>query len=483
MKQIDQLTISKKMKKSIYSIALLLLAIVTLPFYGNGQTVSREREIKEFSKIVISGTIRSELLQGDSSSVIIIAEPEEQDAVKTESKNGTLKVSSVKGSEAVVLITAVDLTEISLSETSEIEGKSKFITEDLTIICKGASKIKIDLKATNLKTELSGASAATITGTTDHHNLKMRGASSGNFESLITGTAVVDVTGATNATVNVSDKIEGRVAGMSSIKLASQPETNLLEVSSIGSITVTEESIEVVIDLKDDNNNDKTDKNEKTRKSRSNNFKGHFSGLELGINTFVDKNNKFKLPEGAEYLELKIPNSLTLNFNLLQGNLPIIGQNLGLVTGLGLEFNDYKFSGNNYIQKKDGEIIGVPAPDDIDFDMSKLSCTYLKVPFLLEFQTKSGSSSNQFYLSAGVNFGLRIASHTQYNYKHENLKVKKKYRGNHYLNPFRVAPTLRLGWGPLSFFAEYNMLPLFESGKGPEVHSVSLGVALFYFNN
>ena len=132
------------------------------------------------------------------------------------------------------------------------------------------------------------------------------------------------------------------------------------------------------------------------------------------------------------------------NLNLLEANLPIIKQNLGLVTGLGIEFNNYKFEGNNYIKKIDGKIAALVPADSLIFDKSKLSCSYLKVPFMIEYQTNSKSSKNSFHFGAGANLGLRLRSHTKYNYLEDGKKVKEKEWDNFYLNPYRVAGIVKL---------------------------------------
>jgi len=63
-------------------------------------------------------------------------------------------------------------------------------------------------------------------------------------------------------------------------------------------------------------------------------------------------------------------------------------------------------------------------------------------------------------------------------YELNGKEVKEKEWDRFYLNPYRVAYVAKIGWGPLNFFAEYNILSLFDKGKGPELYPVNFGIAL-----
>ncbi|MFO7723605.1 MAG: head GIN domain-containing protein [Bacteroidales bacterium] len=462
---------------SIRAISLVVLSFIACLVSNttNAQTVAQVRQVSPFSFITISGTAKVELSQGEAYGVVVEASEADQDLITVApfGKGDVLRINAKGGQDAKIVVTAPALSGVKVTEASGLSGKGVFSQEKFKIEATGATTVDLDLAVVELQTDLSGAAVATIKGTTETLNLNLSGASHARMDSLQIKSAMVNASGASSGKLNVSDKVEGKVTGAATVSLVAEPASNTLEVTSVASFMGgVEEDLPEDMKLSDVMNEMK--KGKSTKKSK---FNGHFKGIELGVNTYLNNNNELKLPEGAEFMELRIPASLTVNLNLLEANLPIIRQNLGLVTGLGIEFNNYKFEGSNYIRKINGQVTGVPT-SGFEFEKSKLACSYLKVPFMLEFQTNSGSSKNSFHISAGANFGLHLRSHTKYNFDEDGKTVKEKEWDRFYLNQYRAAGIVKLGWGPLNFFAEYNVLPLFESGKGPELYPVSFGIAL-----
>jgi hypothetical protein len=456
-------------------VMLLPLFLAMLILSTTAQTVTRERQVAPFNFITVSGTARVALSQGEQFSVVVEATEADQDLVTVApfGKGDVLRVNAKGVQDAVVRITAPTLSGVKITEASSLTGNGVFTQEKFRVEATGATTVTLDLAVEELQAELTGAAVATLKGSAGSLNLKMSGASHARLDSLQTRAAIVNASGASSGKLNVSEKVDGKITGAATLALVSEPVSNTLEVTSVASLMGDVEN-ELPEDMKF---SDIMNEVKKAKSSKQSKFNGHFKGVELGVNTYLNSNNELKLPEGAEFMELRIPASLTVNLNLLEANLPIIKQNLGLVTGMGIEFNNYKFEGSNYIRKVNGEVTGVPT-DGFEFEKSKLACSYLKVPFMLEFQTNSGSSKNSFHLSAGANLGLRLRSHTKYNYIEDGKTVKEKEWDRFNLNPYRVAGIVKFGWGPLNFFAEYNILPLFESGKGPELYPISFGIAL-----
>jgi hypothetical protein len=69
----------------------------------------------------------------------------------------------------------------------------------------------------------------------------------------------------------------------------------------------------------------------------------------------------------------------------------------------------------------------------------------------------------------------------KYLYKDNGNQQKVKDDKDFNTNPFKVALTARVGYGWLNFFATYSLTPLFESGRGPELYPVSIGMTLLGF--
>ena len=209
-------------------------------------------------------------------------------------------------------------------------------------------------------------------------------------------------------------------------------------------------------------------------------FKGHWKGFEMGLNNLSTEKFSLSLPASDNFMNLNTGKSWNVNINFLQYGLGLIGNNVGIVTGLGLEFNDYRFDHDNTILKNlDGMI--VEGTNGLPMEKSKFATSYLTVPLLLEFQVPAGKRNKRLFLSGGVIGGLKIGSHTKVVYREDGNRQKVKDRGDFNLSPLRYGVTARIGYRALKVFANYYLTPLFEEGAGPELYPFSVGLVFTTF--
>lgn len=219
-------------------------------------------------------------------------------------------------------------------------------------------------------------------------------------------------------------------------------------------------------------------KNKKSRRS----FNGHWKGLELGMNNYLTSDYSLTLPAEAQFMELNTGKSWCVNLNMLQYDIGFGTDKVGLVTGLGLEFNNYRFDRDNSIIKDPvtRKIVSKEYDAATYIEKSKLSTSYLTVPLLLEFQIPV-SGYKRIHISGGVIGGLKIGSHTKVIYKEDGSKQKDKISDDFNLSPLRYGLTARIGYRALKIFATYNITPMFETGQGPVLYPVSIGFILADF--
>jgi hypothetical protein len=219
------------------------------------------------------------------------------------------------------------------------------------------------------------------------------------------------------------------------------------------------------------------DKEQEAIRHRSR-FKGHWSGIELGFNNYLTTDRSLVLPPDIEYMSINSSKSINFNINFSQLSIGLT-QHIGFVTGLGVNFNNYRFNGNNNIQKSATGVIEILDPVE-QLKKSKLATIYLNLPFLLEIQIPV--DNNHLHLSAGPIGAVRIGSHTKLVYE-EGPTVKSN--GDFNLNMLRYGGTVRAGYGNFQLYGTYYMIPLFQNGKGPaniELYPFEIGFALT-FNN
>ncbi len=207
-------------------------------------------------------------------------------------------------------------------------------------------------------------------------------------------------------------------------------------------------------------------------------FKGHWSYLEMGVNTFANVDYAgYTIPgtssyRGSNYLDINHNKSLEVNINLLKYSIGLQKnhRDIGLVTGLGLNFNDYRFSNPFTIRNQDGYIVPIPISDP-NLQKSKLSTGYLTVPLLLEFHVPNGSG---LWISMGVIGGLKMGSHT----KVEINGTKNKDHNDFNISPFRGGSTVRLGYKGFNIYGTYYFTPFFKDGRGPVMDPITIGIGL-----
>jgi hypothetical protein len=225
--------------------------------------------------------------------------------------------------------------------------------------------------------------------------------------------------------------------------------------------------------------NDKHDFEFSDKKKKS--FDPHFAGFGLGFNNYVDKDFSMSRNASNQFMDLNTTRSWNININFVEHAIPF-STHCGLVTGLGMEINQYFFDGNNSIRKDSlGVITSAPAPDGISYDKSRLTTTFLNVPLLFETQFPLGNSDKPLYFSAGVVGGLKIGSSTKVKYSVDGDKKKHKDKDDYNLNSLRYGFQARIGYRSLHLYATYYPVTLFEDNKGPELYPFNVGIMLANF--
>ena len=214
--------------------------------------------------------------------------------------------------------------------------------------------------------------------------------------------------------------------------------------------------------------------NENARKRTR--FRGHWSGIEFGFNNYVTSDRSLVLPADIDYMSLHSSKSSNFNINFTQLSLGLT-RHIGFVTGLGLNWNNYRFDGNNSIVKGTNGIIEELDPGT-NLEKSKLATLFLTLPFMLELQLPA--DHNHLTVAAGPIGAIKLASHTKMVYE-DGEKIKSN--GDFSLNMLRYGATARVGFGNFQLYGTYYMTPLFQKGKGPagnDLYPFEIGVALTF---
>ncbi|MDD6003245.1 MAG: hypothetical protein PUC50_13740 [Bacteroidales bacterium] len=202
-------------------------------------------------------------------------------------------------------------------------------------------------------------------------------------------------------------------------------------------------------------------------------FKGHLSGIFLGINGLLNNDFKAETPEDYPFFALNESRSLDLSIYFNDFTVPF-SKNFGLVSGFALQFNHYSLQEHFDLVVVDNKIAAdydnTVAPE---FKRFNYRIMHFNVPLVFEFCTCENS---KFYINAGIMGGVRIGSRTKQIYTVDDDRQKKCVRKPFETNLLKYSFIGGFGYGGVQIFGEYSPVSLFKEGHGPELYPFSLGI-------
>ncbi|MBC7899933.1 MAG: DUF2807 domain-containing protein [Saprospiraceae bacterium] len=187
---------------------------------GSGNIVTQKRDLNDFTGIDVGGVFEVEVVSQKDFSVEIDADDNLLPLIKTEVRNGVLRISTdeeIKSKNTIrVRISAPDVDSIGTS---------------------GVAKVSLtDVKNSDLKIDASGASKVTVAGETANLSVEISGASHLNAEGLRAENAGVDASGASHVNVNVLEQLKAGASGASKINYTGSPKSAEKNSSGASSI-------------------------------------------------------------------------------------------------------------------------------------------------------------------------------------------------------------------------------------------------------
>ncbi|MBU1369630.1 MAG: DUF2807 domain-containing protein [Bacteroidetes bacterium] len=516
------------MKTKITFFGLFMLIVVGIPlmgfaqYYGNGNVTGREFNTGDIHSINASGNFQVEIIQSDETSVYVETDDNLFDHIQVKEVNGKLSLSTLhirKSTKLKAIVTTALLQSVEASGAAFIESPAVVEAEKLTIKASGASTVVMILNADELVTQISGASKLTLSGFAAKHNALLSGASKLKASELKTETTSVKASGASDAKVWAEEALYHDTSGASKVRWDKTPnslekneeivnisqsypsgwgDTVSVNVGNMKVKVIENDSTKIIIGNRTIIVDDRGNVNVKrTKKHR---FNGHWAGFELGINGLLTPDFNMSYPAGQTYLDLRMEKSINVNLNFYEQNITLNKSGtFGMFSGLGLSWNNYRFS-KPVMVSGDSDTFKGYFMEGISVRKSKLTNLYLTLPLFLEVQSKAFKTKDKLHFAAGVVAGWRISSHTKIYYEEANKEfslrdaetgelsvmqspgnssrnISKNY-DNFYMRPFKLDASVRAGWGIVNVYANYSLTSLFIKDKGPEVYPFAVGISL-----
>jgi len=501
---------------------------------GTGEITKQEKQVSEFSAVEINGAQDAVLMIGENFGVVVETNDNIQDRVILTINNGSLKfdMKNVDRYDLFKLyITAPSFEKITVSGASDVKSDGILNGEKLRVYASGASNITLSADYTTIESKASGSSDIILNGHANTHIINASGASDVKANGLETETTVVNASGASTCFVNATSSLTYAISGASDVKYTTKPETLIIQNSqgtekvvvmndakwnsnvynyhdttkvNVGPINVEVYDGDTTIVtvgrhtlIVDEDGNVKYERNQKVK------FNGNWGGVEIGINGYVTPDFNTNWGAANDYLNLRYEKSVALNLNLYEQNFALNkSKNMGLITGIGMSWNNYRFNQQTYLDPEYPNEIAGYYMDSVSVRKTKLTVMYLTVPLLYEIQTKNLNRFRKFHFTVGVLASARVRTHSKIYFNQANQpyalqipgtddylpgtyitpnasqrNIVKNYN-SFYLQPFKFDATVRVGYGIINLFATYSLNSFFQADRGPDLYAWTAGIML-----
>lgn len=499
---------------------------------GNGQIIKTTRVLPAFNRIHAGAADNIVILTKGNAPYSVVTETDANivNSIGMSVSNQTLSFSygNINPTKLKFYITVPTLASVKASGAAVVKGADTLTGQMFRVSGSGAADVNLVLRYARVTAKASGAADIRLSGRAAHFYADASGAADIKAGRLVSDSVFARATGAANVRVNAQKYLSKDVSTAASVRLVNssaktvqvkkpgQPahvvvyghpfsadnwnDTTRVNIGSIHVEVVDGDTTKVTLGghtlIVDDNGDVKWKRTKPVR------FNGHWGGVDLGINGYFAPGFSTGFDKAYAYLNQRYEKSINVNLNLFEQNIAFNkAKTIGLVTGVGFSFNDYRFSNPTYLSPDSNELRGFYMRN-VNVRKSKLSLFYLSVPVLFEFQTNNPRRSHRFFINFGVIVNARLRTHTKiyFNEANKQYYLEDPASGNllpgYYttpnrdnrnivksvnsfnLQPFRFDATVRLGYGIVSLYATYAMNKMFLKGQGPDLNQWSAGISI-----
>lgn len=498
---------------------------------GNGRIVKSSETVPAFNQIRAGSTDNIIILTKGNTPYSVVIQTDENilNAIYVSVKNKVLDFSyaDINPTRLKFYVTVPTLAVVHASGASVVKSADTLSGQMFKVVASGATNVNLSLNFQEVVAHASGAADLFLSGLTKKFTAVASGAADIKTSHLIADSVFAKASGASDIRVNAQKFLSKDVSTAASVKLVnasrktiqvqkpgertrvlvySNPvsasnwngnDTTRVNIGSIHVEVVDGDTTKVSFGshtLIVDNNGDV-----KWRRTKPVKFNGHWAGVDLGINGYFTPGLNTDYGKGYDYLNQRYEKSINVNVNIFEQNITFNkAKTIGLVTGVGFSFNNYRFSNKTYLSPDSNQISGFYMRN-VNVRKSKLSLLYLTVPVIFEFQSNNARRSHRFFVGVGMLINARLRTHTkiyfnelnkQYYlenpatgtrlpdyYTTPNQNIVKSVNSFN-LQPFRFDATLRIGYGIISLYATYALNQMFLKRQGPELNQWSAGISL-----
>jgi hypothetical protein len=212
---------------------------------------------------------------------------------------------------------------------------------------------------------------------------------------------------------------------------------------------------------------------------------GHWHGIGFGTVLLTQRTTEgeptsltLSNPAPLDLETSRFLGAWNLQFNPFAYRQPIIGEVVGVTTGLGMDWYRLQVA-QQTVLNFDGTNPITTATDTLaQVKRNHLSFGYLRVPLLLSFRTQD-AVEDALHLEVGIIGGVRLFNNYMRKYSNDGVKYVDQIKGIN-MNPLQCNGRITAGYGGFSVFAEFPLRPLWDGNGQVEtpIYPVTFGIRL-----
>lgn len=214
--------------KKVLLLALMLAAFGALSFAQKvvNDPNAEKRDVSGFHGIAVSGGIDLYLSQGSETVAVSASESKFRDRIKTEVKDGILKIWYDNNSNIILnwgnrklkaYVSFKDLDDLTGSGGSDVFVDGTIKTNSLDLILSGGSDFNGKVEANNLKINNSGGSDVKISGSAKKMDIDASGGSDVKGYDLVTDVCNLQASGGSDVYITVNKELVADATGGSDV--------------------------------------------------------------------------------------------------------------------------------------------------------------------------------------------------------------------------------------------------------------------------
>lgn len=211
----------------LFALAIAAMQTVSGQPRGSGNLTTVEKPVSGFTQLEVHHGCRLDLRRGESYSVVIRIDDNLVDYLEVVQEGGRLRIGMKRGSYSNVHleadVTMPHLEELGLSGGSEA-GLSGFSSESrVSLSLSGGSELRGDLDAGEVEFSLSGGSEIRLEGNAGDIRIHGSGGSQIDLGEFEARDVTIELSGGSEATVNVDGNLGGSLSGGSTVYYQGSP--------------------------------------------------------------------------------------------------------------------------------------------------------------------------------------------------------------------------------------------------------------------